>query len=56
LSGARRILSRLTGQEAVDAFAGLSRMEGIIPAIESSHAVALLRKDVGGIGPDVSLL
>ena len=26
--------------EAVDAFFNLSRMEGIIPAIESSHAVA----------------
>jgi tryptophan synthase beta chain len=27
-------------EEAVDAFFTLSRMEGIIPAIESSHAVA----------------
>lgn len=29
-----------TDQEAVDAFLELSRVEGIIPAIESSHAVA----------------
>lgn len=30
----------ITDQEAVDAFMYLSRMEGIIPAIESSHAIA----------------
>jgi tryptophan synthase beta chain len=29
-----------TDREAVEAFYGLSRMEGIIPALESSHAVA----------------
>ena len=27
-------------EEAIDAFFALSRMEGIIPALESSHAVA----------------
>ncbi|HZJ89050.1 MAG TPA: tryptophan synthase subunit beta [Sphaerochaeta sp.] len=30
----------ITDREAVEAFYGLSRMEGIIPALESSHAVA----------------
>ena len=30
----------VTDQEAVDAFLELSRVEGIIPAIESSHAIA----------------
>ncbi len=30
----------VTDAEAVDAFEYLSRMEGIIPAIESAHAVA----------------
>ena len=30
--------------EALDAFVYLSRMEGIIPALESSHAIAWLRK------------
>lgn len=30
----------VSDDEAVDAFYELSRMEGIIPAIESSHAVA----------------
>ncbi|MEN6373103.1 MAG: tryptophan synthase subunit beta [Armatimonadota bacterium] len=34
----------VTDAEAVDAFEYLSRMEGIIPAIESAHAVAYARK------------
>jgi tryptophan synthase beta chain len=33
-----------TDKESVDAFCYLSRMEGIIPAIESAHAVAYARK------------
>ncbi|MDD3959838.1 MAG: tryptophan synthase subunit beta, partial [Oscillospiraceae bacterium] len=42
----------ITDDEAVDAFEYLSRMEGIIPAIESSHAVALLTKMKSGFTPD----
>ena len=34
----------ITDDEAVQAFAKLSRLEGIIPAIESAHAVAYLEK------------
>ena len=34
----------VTDQEALDAFQRLSRMEGIIPAVESSHALAYLEK------------
>lgn len=34
----------VTDDEAVQAFARLSRIEGIIPAIESAHAVAYLEK------------
>lgn len=34
----------VTDQEAVDAFEYLARTEGIIPAIESAHAVAYARK------------
>ena len=34
----------VTDDEAVEAFEYLSRMEGIIPAIESSHAVAYAKK------------
>lgn len=33
-----------TDDEAVEAFEYLSRIEGIIPAIESSHALAYARK------------
>lgn len=36
----------VTDDEAVDAFEYLSRTEGIIPAIESSHAVAYAMKEV----------
>lgn len=35
----------ITDKEAVDSFVYLSRMEGIIPAIESSHAIALAMKN-----------
>ncbi|QOY53086.1 tryptophan synthase subunit beta [Candidatus Sulfurimonas baltica] len=34
----------VTDQEALDAFVWLSRKEGIIPAFESAHAVAYLKK------------
>jgi tryptophan synthase beta chain len=33
-----------TDEEALDAFVYLSRMEGIIPALESAHAIAYARK------------
>jgi tryptophan synthase beta chain len=33
-----------TDEEALDAFCELSRMEGIIPALESSHALVEARK------------
>jgi tryptophan synthase beta chain len=36
--------SHATDQEALDAFVWLSRKEGIIPAFESAHAVAYLKK------------
>ena len=42
----------ITDKEAVDAFVYLSRMEGIIPAIESAHAIALARKIVPKMGKD----
>ena len=34
----------ITDQEAIDAFLLLTRLEGIIPALESAHAVAFLRE------------
>ena len=42
----------VTDAEAVDAFEYLSRTEGIIPAIESAHAVAYARKLAPTMGKD----
>ena len=42
----------VTDDEAVDAFEYLSRMEGIIPAIESAHAVAYAKKLAGQMKKD----
>ncbi|WP_029135734.1 tryptophan synthase subunit beta [Nakamurella lactea] len=41
----------VTDAEAMDAFALLTRTEGIIPAIESAHAVAAAVKAAAEIGP-----
>ena len=40
----------INDEESIDAFFALSRMEGIIPAIESSHAVAYAMKLAGTMG------
>ena len=42
----------ITDDEAVDAFEYLSRTEGIIPAIESAHAVAYAKKLAPTLGKD----
>jgi tryptophan synthase beta chain len=42
----------VTDEEAVDAFEYLSRTEGIIPAVESAHAVAFARKLAPKMGKD----
>ncbi|HEY9061767.1 MAG TPA: tryptophan synthase subunit beta [Pseudobacteroides sp.] len=42
----------VTDAEAVEAFEYLSRIEGIIPAIESSHAVAYAKKIAPTMGKD----
>ncbi len=46
----------ITDAEAMDAFALLSRTEGIIPAIESAHAVAGALKLGQELGPDAVIL
>lgn len=46
----------ITDEEAVAAFEYLSRMEGIIPAIESSHAVAYAMKLAGKMDKDQILV
>ena len=40
----RLLLGEATDKEAIDAFVKLSKLEGIIPALESAHAVAYLFK------------
>lgn len=42
----------VTGQEALEAFQVLSKTEGIIPALESSHAVAHALKIAGTLSPE----
>ncbi len=42
----------ITDDEALDAFQWLAQSEGIIPALESSHAVAYARKLVPTLGKD----
>ncbi|MDI6712158.1 MAG: tryptophan synthase subunit beta [Anaerosomatales bacterium] len=46
----------VTDREALDAFALLARTEGIIPAIESAHALAMLPRLAAELGPDASVL
>ena len=45
-----------TDEEAVEAFEYLSRTEGIIPAIESAHAIAYGIKLAKEMRPDQSIL
>ena len=46
----------ITDEEAVQAFEYLARTEGIIPAIESAHAVAYARKLAPMMGSDQLLV
>jgi tryptophan synthase beta chain len=46
----------VTDAAALAAFAELSRLEGIIPALESAHAIAWLLENGGGEGYDVLCL
>jgi tryptophan synthase beta chain len=46
----------ITDDEAVDAFYWLSRVEGIIPAIESAHAVACARRIAGLLGSEENII
>lgn len=46
----------ITDREAVEAFYALSRMEGIIPALESSHAVAYAVKLAETLDKDQTIL
>jgi tryptophan synthase beta chain len=52
----RATYTSVTDSEALAAFATLSRLEGIIPALESAHAIAWLLENGGGDGYDVLCL
>ena len=51
-----RTYTTITDREAVEAFYALSRMEGIIPALESSHAVAYAVKLAQELDGDRNIL
>lgn len=46
----------ITDEEALEGFKLLSRVEGIIPALESSHAIAYAVKLAKELGPDKSMI
>jgi tryptophan synthase beta chain len=45
-----------TDREVVDALALTARKEGLIPALESSHAFAQAFKEVGGLSPNATVI
>ena len=45
-----------TDDEALDAFQKLATLEGIIPAVESSHALAYVLRTAGGRNPDENVV
>ena len=48
--------STATDQECLDAFMTLSRVEGIVPALESSHAVAWALREAPKLGKDIKIV
>jgi tryptophan synthase beta chain len=46
----------VTDAEALEAFALVTKCEGIIPAIESAHALALLPRLAAELGPDATVV
>jgi tryptophan synthase beta chain len=46
----------VTDAQALEALALLSRTEGIIPALETAHALAVLPALVGELGPDALIV
>ena len=52
----RATYTSVTDEEALSAFHRLSRLEGIIPALESAHAVAYVLRAGGGYGGDGPIL
>ena len=48
--------SAATDDEALDAFEALARLEGILPALESSHALAWVLREGRALGPQARVL
>jgi tryptophan synthase beta chain len=46
----------VTDQQALEAFTALSRLEGIVPALEPAHAIAWVLEASGRWGPEESVL
>ena len=44
--------AHVSDAEALDAFQSLARLEGILPALESAHAIAYARTVAKEVGPD----
>jgi tryptophan synthase beta chain len=53
---ARVLYDAVTDREALDAFAALSRLEGILPALESAHAVAWVMRQRRWAADDLILI
>jgi tryptophan synthase beta chain len=52
----RAVYLSVTDDEALEAFSLLTRLEGILPALESSHAVAALTTLAPALGPGQSIV
>jgi len=52
----RLTVTYATDAEAVDAVIYLARTEGIIPALESAHAISHARKLAGSLGPEADVV
>jgi tryptophan synthase beta chain len=52
----RAVYEPVTDAEAMEAFALLCRTEGIIPAIESAHALAGAVRIAPSLGPDATIM
>jgi tryptophan synthase beta chain len=52
----RAVYHSITDRQALDAFQALCRLEGIIPALESAHALAYAMQAAGELGQDSKIL
>ncbi|MGH9139531.1 MAG: pyridoxal-phosphate dependent enzyme, partial [Vicinamibacterales bacterium] len=48
--------AHVSDQEALDAFQTLARLEGILPALESAHAIAYAVRIANELGPKATVL